>query len=72
MCVLIMLEHFLPFHLIYSFVREKSGEKPFTTSAPFFSLTGGGEEGEKKRTKTLVQAVQLIVFLALRSIYWWM
>lgn len=34
MCVLIMLEHFLPFHLIYSFVREKSGEKPFTTSAP--------------------------------------
>lgn len=68
MCVLIMFEHFLPFHLIYSFVREKSGEKPFTTSAPF-SLTGGGEEGGEERTKTLVQAVQLIVFLALRSIY---
>jgi len=33
------------------------------------SLTGGGEEGEEKRTKTSVQAVQLIVFLALRSIY---
>lgn len=54
MCVLIVFEHFLAFNIIYSFVREKSGEKTFTTLSPFFSLSGGGleERGREEKNKS--------------------
>lgn len=51
MCVLIVFEHLLAFNIIYPFVREKSGEKTFTTLAPFFSRSGEGAGGEREGRK---------------------
>lgn len=53
MCTWIVFEHFIAFNIIYSFVREKSGERTFTTLAPFFSLSGGLEErGREEKNKS--------------------
>jgi len=62
MCVLIKFEHFLPFHLIYSFVREKSGEKNiYHISSLLLPLWRGGRgRGETNKNLGASSAINCV------------